>query len=136
MRIAKLAGLTVIAGAIAACGGTARNMATYRADTQQLLTSRDDQIQQCYDGALQGDATLAGTVTVKFTVAKKTGAITNASVDPTQTTAPKALSDCVLQAIDGLVLSPPDKNEGQATFTFDFKATQAAPAAPAEAPAG
>ena len=129
MRIAKLAGLTMIAGAIAACGGTARNVATYRADTQQMLTSRNDQIQQCYDSALAGDASLAGTVTVTFVVAKKTGAITNASVDPAQTTAPKALGDCVLHAIDGLVLSPPDKHEGHATFTFDFTASQATPAA-------
>jgi hypothetical protein len=110
----------------AACGGMARNATAYSADTQQLLASHNDQVKGCYDDALKADANLTGTVTIHFVVGKKTGAISNSAVDAAKSTAPDALSQCVLKGVDGLVLAPPDKNEGHATFVYEFKPTPAA----------
>ena len=117
---------------VAACGGTARGLEAYRTDTANLLETRNAQLQSCYDDALKADAKLAGTVTVQFVVAKKTGTVENPQVDASKSTAPAALGQCVVKAVDGLVLAPGDKNEGRATFTYEFK-----PGAPPTAtPAG
>jgi hypothetical protein len=115
--------VTVLALAIG-CGGKARGPDTYRADTQSLLSLRSAQLKTCYDAALASDATLAGTVRVNFVVAKKTGMLTKATIDPAST-APEPLGRCVLQALDGLKLDPPDRNEGRATFEYAFQAQAA-----------
>lgn len=125
----------MIAAAVSlcACGGKARPVDAYRADTEQLLATRDAQIRSCYDAALTSNPTLAGTVKVHFVVAKKTGAITNPTLDPAST-APAPLGDCVMQALAGLTLSPADRNEGRATFEYAFQpATGVQPALPAAA---
>jgi hypothetical protein len=112
------------AGAIAsaaACAGTARAPEAYRDDTSKLLETRTAQLQQCYSEALKTDAGLSGTVTVQFVVAPKTGAITQPSVDHSKSTAPPVLGDCVVKAVDGLTLAPPDRHEGRATFVYEFK---------------
>lgn len=105
----------------AACGGTARGLEAYREDTGKLLETRTAQLQSCYSDALKTDAKLSGTVTVQFVVAPKTGAITQPSVDQSKSTAPPVLGDCVVKAIDGLTLAPPDRQEGRATFVYEFK---------------
>lgn len=110
----------LIAGA-AACGGTARGLEAYRDDTSKLLETRNAQLQSCYGDALKTDAKLSGTVTVQFVVEQKTGTITKPSVDQSKSTAPPVLGDCVVKAIDGLTLAPPDRNEGRATFVYEFK---------------
>jgi len=117
--------------ATAACGGTSRGVDTYRNDTSSLLETRNAQLQSCYNDALKADAKIAGTVTVQFVVAKKTGTIENATVDQAKSSAPPVLGQCVVNAVNGLVLTPPDKNEGRATFTYEFKPGQAPSAAPA-----
>lgn len=109
----------------AACGGTARGLEAYRSDTGKLLETRSAQLQSCYSDALKTDDKLAGTVTVQFVVQKSTGAITNPMVDTTKSSAPPALGECVVKAIDGLTLAPPDRNEGRATFTYEFKPSPA-----------
>lgn len=109
--------------AAAACGGTARGLEAYRADTSKLLETRNAQLQTCYETALKSDDRLAGSVTVQFTVEKKTGVISRPTVDAARSSAPPVLGQCVVQAIDGLVLAPPDRNDGQATFTYEFKPT-------------
>ncbi len=114
----KLAAILV---ALAACGGTARSVDVYRADTQKLLQTRDSQVQSCYEHALASDGKLTGTVAIQFVVAKKTGEIESATIDKTKTTAPDALGGCVLEAVKGLKLDPPDRNEGHATFVYEFK---------------
>lgn len=116
---------------VAACGGTARGLEAYRTDTASLLETRNSQLQSCYDDALKSDAKMAGTVTVQFVVAKKTGMVENPQVDTTKSTAPAALGQCVVKAVDGLVLNPADKNEGRATFTYEFKPGMAPAAQPA-----
>ena len=105
----------------AACSGTARGLEAYRNDTGKLLETRTAQLQSCYEDALKTDDKLVGTVTVQFVVQKGTGAITNPMVDPAKSSAPPVLGQCVVKAIDGLTLAPPDRNEGRATFTYEFK---------------
>ncbi len=113
--------IAILGLALAACGGTARNMETYRADTQHLLATHDDQLRTCYDDALKADAKASGTVAVQVTVEKKTGAVTKAAIDAKRSTASQPLESCVLKAVEGLKLDPPDRNDGQATFVYEFK---------------
>jgi hypothetical protein len=103
----------------AACGGKARGTDAYRADTQKLLDTREATLKGCYDEALKSDAKLTGTVKVTFVVQKKTGAFVNPQLDPA-TSAPEPLGRCVLQALDGLKLEPPDRKEGRASFEYSF----------------
>jgi len=119
--------LALALAVLGACAGTARTPDVYRTDTQHTLESRNAQIQSCYDAALAKDGKAAGTVAVQFTVEKKTGAFTAAALDPKRTTASPLLGDCVLAAVKDLKLDPPDKNDGKATFVYEFK--------PAPAPA-
>lgn len=109
--------------AAAACGGTARGLEAYRADTTKLLDTRSAQLRSCYDDALKTNDKLAGSVTVEFVVENKTGMVSRATVDAARSSAPPVLGQCVVRAIDGLVLAPPDRNEGRATFTYEFKPT-------------
>jgi len=116
--------LGVLAGMVA-CAGTSRGLEAYRTDTSSLLGTRSAQVKACYDDALKTDANLAGMVTVQFIVEKQTGVVAHAAVALDQTSAPPALGQCVVKALDGLVLAPPDRNEGRATFVYDFKPSPA-----------
>jgi hypothetical protein len=115
--------------AASACSGTARGLEAYRTDTQTLLDTKSQQLQQCYDAALKTNNALAGTVTIQFVVEKKTGVISHATVDTAHSTAPAPLGDCVVKAVDGLALDPADRDEGRATFVYEFKPPAAKPAA-------
>lgn len=117
----------VLLATLAACSGTARGLESYRADTQKLLSTRDPQLKSCYDDALKSDPKLAGTVTVQFVVAKQTGEVSGPTIVPAKSTAPKALGQCVLNAVMGLKLQPPDKNEGRASFVYEFKPAPVSP---------
>jgi hypothetical protein len=132
-----LALLALTLGA-AACSVNVRDANAYAQDTQKVLESRNAAIKTCYDQALKTDTKVAGSVTVKFTVKADTGELTDIKVDAAGTTAPEALSQCVVTSIQGLKLVPPDDQEGLATFTWNFQVGGAAPSpAPvaAEAPA-
>src|SRR5262249_18417859 len=111
--------------AATACTGTARGLEAYRDDTGKLLDTRRAQLTSCYNDALKADAKLSGTVTVQFVVEKTTGVISHPMVDPARSSASPALGQCVVHAIDGLVLAPPDRNEGRATFVYEFNANPA-----------
>jgi len=117
--------VSLIVVAAGACTGTARGLEAYRNDTQQLLARRDVQIKSCYDEALQSNDKLAGTVSIRFVLAEKTGEVSGATVDATNSTAQQPLRDCVLTAVKGLKLEPPDRNEGRASFVYEFKPTPA-----------
>ena len=119
-RLSRWLAAGLVASA-AACGGTARGLEAYREDTSKLLETRTAQLQSCYGDALKTDAKLSGTVAVQFVVEPRTGAITRPSVDHSKSTAPPVLGDCVVKAIDGLTLAPPDREEGRATFVYEFK---------------
>lgn len=113
---------SALAIAIAACGGTARDTAAYRTDTQALLATRSTEVAQCYDAALAKNNNLRGVVTVHFTVHHETGAVSDIVIDPTSQP-PSELGDCVVKAISDLKLAPADRNDGRATFVYDFHAT-------------
>lgn len=119
MRIA-LPILTLLVAA-AACTGTSRGLEAYRNDTTSLLNTRRGELATCYNDALKTDAKAQGTVTVQFIVEKSTGTVSHAAVDAARSSAPPVLGQCVVHAIDGLVLAPPDRNEGRATFVYEFK---------------
>lgn len=113
---------------VAGCSFHARSAEKYRDDTRALLETRDPVIKQCYDTALTSQNTLAGNVGITFVVEPKTGNIMNPAIDPATTTAPEALSQCVLNAVQGLTLAPPDEREGRATFVYEFTVNPPAPA--------
>lgn len=121
-RLATLAACV----ALAACAH-GRTADAYRTDTQRVLDTKNDEIKTCYDKVLAGSATAAGKVTVKFAVAEKSGQIVEPKVDPSQTTAPDGVSQCVLAALPTLALVPADKNRGEVTWSWDFKAPAATP---------
>ena len=86
------------------------------------VNARNKAIKDCYDVALTTDPKTSGTVVVKFKVEKKTGKLIDVGIDPARNQAPEALSDCIVKAIDGLTLEPVDQRQGDATFTWSFKA--------------
>jgi hypothetical protein len=108
--------LTLIAG----CSFNARDAETYRKVTRDLLETRSADIKGCYDAELKRDPKVGGTVVVRFTVQKGSGQITAAEVDAAST-APASLGQCVVGAISGLVLDPPDARDGNATFRWEFQ---------------
>ncbi len=118
LSVLLLAASTVVPG----CSCLARDAETYRADTRTVLETRNDAIKTCYDEALKADPALDGTVVVKFKVEKKTGKLLDIATDTARTQAPAALSDCIVKALDGLTLDPVDQRQGDATFSWTFKA--------------
>lgn len=118
----KTIGLLTLLAAVSTsvgCSFIARGEDQYRTDTRTVLSEREGQIQGCYDKALEADAALSGSVVVQFTVEKKSGSLTGVAAAE-GSTAPAALTDCVLTALDGLQLKPEDRRDGQATFTYTF----------------
>ena len=112
--------------AIATLGvaGTAcavRDAAMYRDDTRKLLEGKSSELRQCYDAELQKDANAGGKVIVSFVVKKDTGELADAKVDDLQSTSNRVLRKCVMDALKGLTLEPPDERDGEATFTWEFQ---------------
>jgi hypothetical protein len=108
----------VIVIAVAGCGGTKRNTQQYRTDSERVLETRHAQIESCYQKVLEADPKAQGTLTVNFTVERKTGVFKNATIDAGKSNAPEALVNCVMGALAGLTLLPADKNEGRGTFVY------------------
>lgn len=104
-----------------ACSFMARDPDAYRQVTRELVETRGGDIKECYDVILQTNESVTGSVVVNFTVEKKTGKLMNPQIDTAKTTAPTEIGECIVQAIDGLQLDPPDQREGQATFSWEFK---------------
>ncbi len=115
----KLLPLISVLALSSACSFYARSPEDYRTETRKVLEQRSDQIKGCYDGVLKQNPNAAGTVIVHFTVKEETGMITAAEVLP-DSTAPTELGQCIVQALDGLQLDPPDEREGDATFMWEF----------------
>jgi len=115
-------GLAALALSVMGCSVMVRSPDQYREDTRAAIESNRPAIEACYTGALQNSKELTGRVAITFSVQPETGVITNTQVDPDQTTAPDQLAQCVVQAVEGLAIAPPDEKEGQATFYFDFVA--------------
>ncbi|MBK7823922.1 AgmX/PglI C-terminal domain-containing protein [Nannocystis sp.] len=130
MRNSTLFSLMFVAASavVPGCTCIARDAETYRADTRSLLETRTRAIKDCYDVALTTDPKLDGQVVVTFKVEKKTGKIIDTGIDSARTKAPESLSKCIVEAVDGLTLDPVDQREGQATFSWTFKANEPKPA--------
>ncbi len=130
------AAVPALVALLSGCTFYARSPVQYRDDTSNLLATRSAELNACYDNAAKANPAISGKVTVRFTVEKKTGRIMNAAADPSRTTAPQPLIDCVLTSVNGLVLTPPDQRDGDATFEYDFaRPPQAAQAPQTAAPA-
>jgi len=129
--------LALLALAVTAvgCSVAARDPNMYAQDTQKVLESRSGAIKTCYDELLKTDKNISGNVTVKFMVKTETGDLTDIKVDPAGTTAPEALSQCVVTSLQGLKLNPPDAQEGLATFSWSFQVGAVAPPSGAPVPA-
>ena len=109
--------------AITGCSVNVRDANGYRDDVAKTMATKDGDVKACYDAALKNNKALAGTVTVKFTVEFKTGAFKDIKTD-----GPAELGTCVSNALNGLVLVPPDDGHmGDATYVYEF--TVGAPAA-------
>jgi len=102
--------------AITGCSGAIRTAEPYRDDVAKVLESKNGDVKACYDNILKTDKTASGTVTVKFAVEMKTGAFKDIKTDGNP-----ALGACVSNALSGLVLTPGDANNGDATFVYEFK---------------
>jgi hypothetical protein len=118
--MARVAVVAVTSIGFLACTFYARSPDQYRDDTSNLLATKSAELNTCYDNASKTTPGMSGKVTVKFTVEKKSGKVLNVTADPTRTTAPQPLIDCVVNSINGLVLAPPDQRNGDATFEYDF----------------
>jgi hypothetical protein len=110
----------MVAMLVAGCA-TARTPVRYREDTHTLLETRSTKLTACYTKALASNALLAGRITIHFVVERRTGNVMRVVVDPEMSRAPEALVLCVRDAVDGLRLDPPDRNEGRATFEYRFQ---------------
>jgi hypothetical protein len=101
--------------AMTGCGGAIRTAEPYRDDVAKVLESKNGDVKACYDNALKANKTLSGKVTVHFAVEMKTGTFKDIKTD-----GPAELGTCVSTALNGLVLSPGDANNGDATFVYEF----------------
>jgi hypothetical protein len=119
-----VSGLVMALAACAAftsgCSFAARSSQMYSADTLKVLETKSPQLKVCYDDALKTDPSMKGMVYVRFSVEKETGKFKDPKLDPSKTTTPPVLSDCVMKSLEGLVLAPGDAREGDATFSWQF----------------
>jgi hypothetical protein len=108
---------------MAGCAGqlAQRDEGKYRDDSRALMMTKVPNVKTCYDGALKANPKVSGTVVVHFKVQTETGLVMEPRLDDQKTTAPAPLGRCVLGAMEGLKLDPPDSNEGLATFAWEFK---------------
>lgn len=105
---------------LSACSFYARGADDYRKATRELLEKKNDSLEACYAKALDETEGAKGTVVVQFEVQAKTGKIVKAKIVEKKTDANEMLQRCVLSALDGLKLDPPDQRTGNATFEWDF----------------
>ncbi|WP_233561041.1 AgmX/PglI C-terminal domain-containing protein [Sorangium cellulosum] len=117
-----LFGIVLVASssASAGCSFALRSPEMYRDDTAALLATREEQIRACYDAELARNPSAEGKVTVTFLVLEDSGRLTDLVVDEAGTTASKEVSKCVVDSIDGLVLTPADENKGKGKFVWEF----------------
>lgn len=106
------------------CQFYARSAEDYSSETKELLKTKKDDIRACYEKVLETDKEAEGIVAVDFKVQAKTGAVIEPKLNNEATTAPEAVSACVLAAMDGLVLDPADAREGVASFNYEFEAKE------------
>ena len=102
-------------------GCAVRSPQMYREDTRKLLSGKRNVLEACYDAELQTNPKVTGKVIVHFTIERDTGRVLNPQIDDLLSTPNRTLRGCVLDAMRGLVLDPPDERNGDATFTWEFR---------------
>lgn len=115
-------GALLSALSLSACSFHARDAESYRKVTREVLETRNPDIKSCYDKALEKDPKAEGTVVVTMTVEKDTGVIKDVELDKKASEGDKQLRACVVDALSGLKIDPPDARDGKATFTWNFEA--------------
>lgn len=115
VRAAAILTLMTTAG----CQFYARSPEDYKNATRGVLETRSAQVQSCYDSVLKKEPAASGNVVVHFTVKEKTGDIVDVEALPSST-APPEVGQCVVNALQGLTLDPPDQRKGDATFIWEF----------------
>lgn len=105
----------------AASGCAVRSPEMYRDDTRKLLSAKRPVLAACYDAELQTHPQATGKVIVHFTIERDSGRVLNPRIDDLLSTPNRTLRGCVLDAMQGLVLDPPDERNGDATFTWEFR---------------
>lgn len=121
-RTTILMAASLLTLSLGGCSFHARDAESYRKITREALETKSGDIKSCYDKELEKDPTLSGTVIVTFTVEKDTGVFKDIDVKNKESTAPKALTRCVKNALEGLKIDPPDARDGKATFTWNLEA--------------
>lgn len=111
----------VLALCATGCSFHARDENEYRKVTRELLETRSADVKNCYDAELKNNPNASGTVILRFTVQKETGQVVGAAMDEVASSAPASLGQCIVNALNGLVLDPPDARDGNATFQWEFK---------------
>lgn len=105
----------------AGCSFHARDENEYRKVTRELIETRSANVKSCYDAELKANPNASGTVILRFTVQKETGQVVGATMDEVASSAPATLGQCIVNALNGLVLDPPDARDGNATFQWEFR---------------
>ena len=85
--------------AMTGCSVMVRDAKMFDDDVSKVLATKNGDVKACYDTALQTNKTLAGKVTVHFTIEQKTGAFKDIKTD-----GDAGLGTCVSNALNGLVL--------------------------------
>jgi hypothetical protein len=111
----------LLTSCVAASGCAIRSPAMYRDDTRRLLDSRQSILAACYDAELQTHPTATGKVIVRFTIERDTGKLVQPHIDDLLSTPNRTLRGCVLDALQGLILTPPDERNGEGTFSWEFQ---------------
>lgn len=114
----SFAGLAFGAG----CAGQLRKPDEYRDDVAAVLATRAERVKACWDAELVRNPAAYGRVVLGFRVAKKTGAFERIDPIRERTTASDTVTMCVVAAVSGLTIEPPDVREADATFEWSFRA--------------
>lgn len=116
--------------ASAGCGSVQRPADVYHADVKAMLESQSEPIRICYEKVLKSDPKAAGIVTVHFMIfaswvdMKNEYGTTDRGVVAAKTTAPTAVSDCVVKQLHNLRLEPEDKAYGDIVWSWEFSSTR------------
>ncbi len=105
---------------VATVGCAHRDEKMWNDDVSKVFQSKQGDMQSCYDNVLKTDPKAAGSVAVAFEVETEGGKIQNVVVEKGSSTAPEPVQQCVTNALQGLVVSPPDNRLGQGKWTFQF----------------
>jgi hypothetical protein len=118
--VRKLAMLSLMAGAIGSNACAVRSDNIYAEDVRKVLEARGNDVSQCWGEVMKTNPNASGAVAVRLRVEEDTGAIVNPEIDPSQTTAPPELQQCVLQSLGGLALQPADNRTGVGVYVWNF----------------